>query len=111
MVIATATGTTCPNKWSFPVSVTTVGIEESVNNSNITLYPNPVTGESVIELKDMAWEGSTIEITNMVGQVMQAQPFSSSKYVIYKNDLGTGIYIYTITDKNGNKFSGKINVI
>ena len=110
MVIATKTGT-CDNNWSFPVVVTATSVQESVNSSNILMYPNPVTDQSLIELKDMSWEGCKIEIVNMVGQIMQTQPLTSNIYYINRNDFKTGMYIYTITDKDGNKYLGKINVM
>lgn len=110
MVIAT-TGNNCGNSWSFPVVVTATGVQESVNNDNVILYPNPVTSQSVIEMKDMNWEGSSIEIVNMFGQMIQSQPITSNMYYIHKNDFKTGIYIYTITDRDGNRYTGKINVM
>ncbi len=109
MVIATTNS--CDNQWSFPIVVTATAVQESVNNSNIVVYPNPVSSESVIELKDMDWEGCKIEIVNMIGQTVQSQRLTSNIYRIYKNDFTTGMYIYTITDKEGNKFLGKINVM
>ena len=111
MVIATSSTNNCSNNWSFPVVVTATAIQESLNNSNIVVYPNPVSDQSVIELKDMAWEGCSVEIVNIMGQVVQAQPLTSEKYLINKNDFKSGIYVYTITDKEGNKFVGKINVM
>jgi hypothetical protein len=110
MVIATS-GSNCDNNWSFPVVVTATGVQESVNSNNVVLYPNPVSSESVIELKDMEWEGCKIEIVNTIGQVMQAQPLTSNMYFIRKSDFQSGIYIYTITDKAGNRYVGKINVM
>ncbi|TAL62065.1 MAG: T9SS type A sorting domain-containing protein, partial [Bacteroidetes bacterium] len=116
MVIATSASNNCAQNWSFPVVVTATGIHENENIGNVVLYPNPVSCESVIELKNTAWEGCRIEIVNMVGQIMQSQPLTSNRYFIYKNDfnpiaIGSGIYIYTITDKSGNKFFGKINIL
>lgn len=100
----------CANNWSFPVALTATGVEENYNSSNVVLYPNPVTSESVIELKDLNWENSNITIINMVGQIVQSQALTSNMYYLHRNDFNTGMYFYTITDSDGNKYTGKINV-
>jgi hypothetical protein len=112
MVIATSTSNGCAQNWSFPVAVTAVGIDENqMNNSIVRLYPNPITNASVIDLKDIKWEGGRIDITDLIGQTVQSKSLLSDKYFIQKNDFKSGMYIYTITDAQGNKFTGKISVL
>ena len=109
--VIAANSSGCQHFQSFPINITTVGMEESTNYSSVVLYPNPVSYESVIELKDIDWQGCSIRIMNALGQIIQSAALSSDRYIIHKNDFVQGIYMYVITNKEGNRFSGKINII
>ena len=110
-VIATTNGTSCAQNWSFPVDITTTAVRESIPDKNITIYPNPVADQAVIELKDVDWEGSNISIINMMGETVRSERITSDTYFIRKHDFKPGLYIFTITDKSGNKFLGKIDFL
>ena len=102
----------CKHYLSFPIVVSlATAIAENTFGKNVVVYPNPVTDVSVIELKDLNWEECSIEITNVFGQRIFSQNLTADKFLIYKSNFESGIYFYSISDRNGNKVSGKINVL
>ena len=110
-VLATSTNG-CKHFLSFPIIVSlTTAIAENTLNENVILYPNPVSDVSVIELRNVEWEGSKIEITNLFGQQIISAPLTSPQFYIHRNDFDSGIYFYRITNREGNTASGKINVM
>lgn len=109
MVIATGSNN-CSNSWSFPISVTATSVNENYNNAQIIVYPNPVTDLSVLSIREMKWEGAKLEILNTMGQIVRAEILTSDTYYLHRNDFAPGIYIYSLTDEEGNRCTGKINV-
>lgn len=107
-----ATGTNgCKHYLSFPVVVSATAVAEVSNVHSVTVYPNPVSDVSVIELNNMEWEGGIIEILTITGQKIISAPLTSPQFFIRKNDFETGIYFYRIRTKEGNSASGKISVL
>jgi len=94
---------------SFPscLNLNGVGIDQmSVPNEQIKVYPNPASNYLYIELKE-AKEKTTIEVFDMLGNIVKAGIFNDSqKYIsVPVEDLTKGIY--TVKIKIGNSFSVK----
>jgi hypothetical protein len=88
------------------------GIPQTLSSEKITVYPNPVPyGEKVqIDLPEQ-YVGGTLNIYNITGAVVKSGiPLSATNNNIDVSSLGTGIYLFNIADKDGNRQSVKIIV-
>ncbi len=67
-------------------------------NSNINIYPNPVTNELYIEGID---NGTIIELYDVVGKKIHHATTSNNKYSINMSSYAAGNYVLRITQENG----------
>ena len=102
------------SKWGFDSFIDT---DENVVETNMiksVLYPNPFTTQTMLSI-DSEVEDKMIRIFDINGALQREESFSGKELLIVrknKNDLPTGIYLYHITDPNGNVLStGKMQVI
>lgn len=72
---------------------------DNITNSSISLYPNPATDNFTITVSD-DFIGSQIILTNLLGKIVLKQNISSSKQNFAINNLGSGIYFYSIVNNN-----------
>ncbi|NOU47076.1 MAG: T9SS type A sorting domain-containing protein [Bacteroidales bacterium] len=88
----------------------TVGIEESFGKNNISIKPNPVKkGNSIEILADIY--PKRIDIYNPSGVLIKSlTPMPGQPFNIETNDLSPGLYILTITSRDGKTQSCKILV-
>ncbi len=85
------------------------GIEESIYELDLQLYPNPTNGIIYISSEDSRIIGSTIKIVDLVGKQVASYQLSATSQHIDISKLQKGIYIYTIKDKSHSVFKlGKI---
>ncbi len=71
--------------------------EESIINSEVKIYPNPVKGEFVtVEFNKR--EIKEISLTNITGKevFLKTYPFSENKKQVQLNDIPNGIYFLKI---------------
>ena len=54
-----------------------VGIVKTHCNASLRVYPNPAKGQLTIDCRDVINHVSTVEIYNVVGQLMQSAPMTS----------------------------------
>lgn len=73
-------------------------------NLNVSIYPNPA--KDMVSLTNV--EGCTIEIYNILGQIVLTQVATSALESVNISDLTTGSYIIRITNENGNVTSKQI---
>jgi len=66
-------------------------------DKRLTIYPNPFINEVNISSPDLI---SQIVIRNVLGQIVQI--ISEPEPVIQTHNLVSGVYIFTIKDKNEN---------
>ena len=78
-------------KWNFELPV---GIENVVDNTSISLFPNPVGEELTIQLDDVFSEQELVlQITNAAGQtVLNSRYNTNINSTISVNDLPRGMY-------------------
>ncbi|MBX7183473.1 MAG: T9SS type A sorting domain-containing protein [Bacteroidia bacterium] len=76
-----------------------LGLLESEVNSNI-IFPNPIGKGQTIEISLPRNEGS-IQIMDMNGQLIQLTTTDSGKLKINSNELNSGMYLVSFTDRNG----------
>lgn len=82
-----------------------VGIGE--NENGYSLYPNPASKEFIIELP--ANTSGTLVIYDAVGKIVLSQNVNQ-KTVVSVSDMSKGAYIYTLTNSDGEIFTGKLVV-
>lgn len=82
---------------SYPISVSYVNPSEE-----LTIYPNPATGEDLIHISGLDTEGQ-IYVYDMSGSLMLSEFVTLSKHNTELNigNLGSGMYTLVFTDKTG----------
>ena len=99
------TSNTCTDT-SACVNVVGVGIEMIDNKNNIAIYPNPTTGNLTIDLME-AHEDVTIEINNVMGQVVQQLTYATTQRI--NLDLKTnGMYFIKVKTSTGIKTTARV---
>ncbi|HET6227116.1 MAG TPA: choice-of-anchor B family protein [Bacteroidia bacterium] len=91
---------------------TTFGIFENKLDANLSAYPNPFTNEITIsyELQNKLAPGSTIQLTDMLGKIVQELAIFEMKGNVYMSpELHAGIYFVRIV--NGAAVSSPIKII
>jgi len=90
-------GTMGSGVWRLPLNE--MGIKEVNNESDILVYPNPVTNILTIE----NYMEATIQISNILGQNMRTYKFNSNKTSIDISAFPCGIYIIKSETIEGTK--------
>ncbi len=90
--------------------VTSANPQKENNGNDISVYPNPVEINLIIDLGKS--ENSHIQIFNMMGQKVFEHNYSSSMISINKKEFatGNGIYFVQITGANKNMVNRKVVV-
>ncbi|MBL4753556.1 MAG: T9SS type A sorting domain-containing protein [Flavobacteriales bacterium] len=82
-----------------------IGILEVVNNVEFKVYPNPSTGQFVVELNNLDNGEYKIEIRNIIGQLVITETVNDSNGNFYKNitlDTGkNGVYFISLVSEAG----------
>jgi N-acetylneuraminic acid mutarotase len=100
-----AEGTPCSERVGIEVIVSScTSIKEQGANSKVTLYPNPSTGKITVET---SVSESELMIFNTLGQQVFIKKLSEGKNFL-ETDLRSGIYHYSINEKDKNLRSGKL---
>ena len=87
-------------KQDFFIQTSYFGIEETVDNKGVMIFPNPTDGEFTLHLD--GWKGNiTIEIFDDQGRkVMQQSKESDNLQTIRLKDCRKGLYYLRVTDGN-----------
>jgi hypothetical protein len=80
------------------------GIEEYENGTLLTLYPNPSSGNIIIETEKLQMFPASLSVFDISGRVVGVD-YEIKKYTIVLNakQLEDGIYYYRIADKDSKK--------
>ncbi|MCL2512168.1 MAG: T9SS type A sorting domain-containing protein [Bacteroidales bacterium] len=89
------------NTVPMPAHLGGVGIVETRLIASLQVYPNPTTGELTIEISDMRYEISDIEIYDVFGRKQISNLKSQISNPIDVSHLPSGIYFIRITTENG----------
>jgi hypothetical protein len=79
---------------------------ESVSMANANMYPNPTSG--IVNFTNV--ENATIEIFNMMGQVVASVESATENTTIDLSGIANGNYIVRVA-KNGNVATSKLNIV
>lgn len=83
----------------FVVEPNTTGINENIQQSEFSIYPNPVS--DLLNIKFAMTTDANISVSNVFGQQIFSQPISSAQDNIKVNTLKLNNGIYFITLQNG----------
>jgi hypothetical protein len=86
-------------------------VDNVLKYQNIKIYPNPACSFINVEFPTFNNEQFKIEILNMLGEVVLAQPIMASNNNLKIDDLVNGIYYVKISSGNKIVFNSKINVV
>jgi len=91
-------------------SCETLGIENySFTESSGKIYPNPVKDEVLFEWAKPDY--STLQLYNLMGKkVFEAEINHKTQIQVNTKQFGQGIFLYRLSDKNGNRQTGKFIV-
>ncbi len=86
-----------------------LGINNIINRSSVTIYPNPSNGVFTIDMNNITGK-QQLQVYNVLGQQVYANTLSESKTQINLQQP-TGVYLYRILSLNGKTLSeGKLIV-
>lgn len=87
----------CPGTASFVINVIScLGVDElKIKNEGLKIYPNPTSGVLNLELENLA----TVQIINVLGELMKTEVLSSTKQRLDISDLKNAIYFLKVFDK------------
>ncbi len=86
-----------------PLSEIAAGINNTINNSNFSIYPNPSNNHLFIEISN--FKNTTAEIYNITGQLMEKIILQNERTTINTEKFSSGIYFLKI--KNAENVSVK----
>jgi len=82
-----------------------VGIQELINDVEFNVYPNPNTGQFIVELNNLDGDEYKLEIRNIIGQLVVNETVNDSNGNFYKKmtlDTGTsGVYFISLVSNDG----------
>ncbi len=90
---------------SFPSGINQLSIE----NSEISIFPNPFTSQTIITFSSEQ-KKTTIKILDVLGKEIRSETFSGKQFMIEKENMNSGIYFVQITDEKKNIVNRKIVV-
>jgi hypothetical protein len=87
-----------------------VGVEDLLNESALVkLYPNPMTNSSVISISSNIKEGMFV-LTDISGRVVKKVALSNNSAILYRDDIPSGLYSYSILNNNNVIARGKLTI-
>jgi uncharacterized repeat protein (TIGR01451 family) len=93
-----------------PILLTTKIGEISASDVAVTLSPNPFNEQTVFKIgeKGPLSINGIFELFDINGHLLRQADFSKNEFILHRNDLPTGIYIFKIKTMDGRFSSGKV---
>lgn len=80
-------------------AITTVGLLENSFENSLTVYPNPTSGNFVIDM-EAVYENSQIVITDISGKIVYSRNISQAQILNLSIDEPAGIYFVSVQSDN-----------
>jgi hypothetical protein len=90
-------------KISIDPNAPVLGVDEkdTALEKNLSIYPNPTTGDVTIEFRSIATGNIVVQVFNPQGQLLRNQTFNASNRLeLNLNDLSSGVYFLAIRTSN-----------
>lgn len=101
------TGGTVKNKFFYNYTNLVTGIQTTQNNTNFTIYPNPVQNDLNINFGKNKYK--QVEVYTLLGEKVITEVVGSTTTVINTKNLSSGIYIIKAIDENNSVTTCKFN--
>ncbi len=88
-------------------SITQVGLVENTSGFNVSVFPTPIDDNITIDLKS-CYSDVTLEIDNIIGQVIKTNHYSSIDKINISIDGSKGLYYIKIKTGSGNRTTIKV---
>ncbi len=89
------------------IDTSTTGINQlSLNNNQLSIFPNPTSGQFTIKLNDNQY-GYTVEVDNVVGEKIYQSGLNNSQNIINLSSQPAGLYFVYLKSEEGREM-GKV---
>jgi hypothetical protein len=86
------------------LSIPFLGFSQEKNITNISTAPNPFTNSTEITFNAPLEASIILKVRNILGKTVFKKTYTAksgkNNITFYKNDIATGMYIYSIQNKN-----------
>ncbi len=89
-------------KVRLPMSTVAVGVNDLATADGLEVYPNPSNGLVSLRMNQQ-WEGVSIEVTNMVGQIVKTVYAGSTNLFALELPEESGVYFVSIIGTDGKR--------
>ena len=86
----------------------TTDVSDVYTLENVKVYPNPVSSAFTIQINETIFSGYRVNITNLSGQTVFSNTFSSALVSINTEYLISGMYLLTIKTDSGKIYNSKL---
>jgi hypothetical protein len=92
-----------------PGNCATLDIAEELENSSVSIYPNPFSSNTTISLKNIDLSNSTeFVLYNVLGEIVMSKMIHQNSTDLDMNEIPSGVYIYHLLNDNKSIQSGKL---
>lgn len=103
-------GSTMQEVWSVTTPYT--GISENTSSTSLNIFPNPSNGLININIENgLENQDYQIVISNSLGQIIKTMDITNNTATINENELSSGIYFYSLSDKTQILNKGKFVIL
>ncbi len=82
--------------------------KEITNSSVLDVYPNPMNERALLQLPENGNQFS-FRLYDVLGQEVRKQNgLSGAEFLLERNGLGNGMYVYVVEDEKGTRYTGKL---
>jgi PKD repeat protein len=93
------------------ITISGLVINEHYNNQNVTVFPNPFSDHTVIQIENGKGNYS-VELYDITGRLASSVNFKNTNILtIDRHNLDAGTYLFRVVQKNGIVASGKLMVV
>ena len=79
-----------------------VGINEILDNSNVSVFPNPCNEKLTVSINDNTYEGHTLKLIDILGKEAYSTTTYNKTIEINCSNLSKGIYVMILSSKSDN---------
>lgn len=83
---------------------------EFTDQSSLTVYPNPMSDVALLQLPDNG-RNFSFRLFDLLGQEVRSyDKLEGTELVLKRDGLTNGMYVYSVLDDSGNRYTGKLMI-